>query len=169
MCSKNINRNWISNYATIYPYHRHSFSKMVRTSGEKVNQTPNVLKLKSYWDAKIRQLCTLSELCMLRVDSTLQHESVRRLSSRESRKGWGVSVSTRTVTPSAIGSSSLSKKVRIDFLLEDESMKCTVLKEEFKLTRIKLSERISCEEMNLRGETIPRLKSRPHFVSWLEE
>jgi len=30
---------------------------------------------------------TPSELCMSRVDSTLQHESVKRLSSRESRKG----------------------------------------------------------------------------------
>jgi len=48
---------------------------------------------------------------MSRVDFTLQHESIRRLSSRESRKGWGVGTSTRTVTPSTIGSSSLSKMV----------------------------------------------------------
>ena len=80
----------------------------------------------------LMDVMTPSELFISRVDSTLQHESVRRLSSRESGKDWGVGASTGTVTPSAIGSSSLSKIVRVGFLFEVKSKKCTMLKEEFK-------------------------------------
>jgi len=114
-------------------------------------------------------IMTPSELCMSRIDSTLQHESVIQLSNREPWMGWGVGVCTRTVTPSAIGSSSLSKIVRVGFLFEDESTKCTMLKGEFRLTPIRLSEGISCKESNLRGEGTPRLNGRPHFAIRLEE
>ena len=77
---------------------------------------------------------TPSDLCMSRVGSTLQHESARQLWSKERLDSRGVGISTWKVTPSSIGSSSLSRMVRVGFLgFENESRKCTMVKKEWQV------------------------------------
>jgi len=108
---------------------------------------------------------TSSELCMLWVDSTLQHESVKWLWGKERSNGRGVGISTQRVTLSSTGSPSLFRMVRDGFLeFEDESTNEPWWMKKNKSAAKRLSEGVSCEESNLQEETILHLKSRPHFA-----
>ena len=68
------------------------------------------------------------ELYMLQVDSTLQHEFVRWLLTRECLDSRFFGMSVQRVILLELGHLFLSRMVKVDFSFEDESTKCTMMK-----------------------------------------